>query len=256
MSCLSCKNQVSNERCKRKAIINGLCKLHYNSKSLRLWHDVANIQEKVVLISAAWRGYTVRSRLRLAGKHGETVNDEDPFTLETKNEVHPFDFFSFEEDGKLFWFHVTTLIRCLFLSNIPTNPYTRQPLSIEARRRIRKLYMYRIRNHLPVGTIPPKHRWFEICQILFENDMPYIEPEFFTNMTTDELYFFVNALLRNFMTDKVGFKYLYWIQNAINKFYMESTHDYCSQTVATTILTILHNVADPYTVCKNIVSSM
>ena len=209
--CVSCKSQSSTDRCPNKAI-TGLtfCGKHVRAPVKRLWHVVNDLDTKATLIQKVWRGYTVRFRLQLAGpcvlKRTGCHNDEDIVTFETKDKQHPFEFFSFEEDGKVWWFDVLSILGCLNANLHPTNPYTRQPLSSDTRNRLRSLYRYRIHNRLPIVHQPAtkknhteliEHQWMKVVQILHENGFEDVHPNHFMSLSKNQLFILLNYLVND-----------------------------------------------------------
>ena len=144
-TCLACKNKTSTDRCNLTSI-KGLafCGIHARSKVPRIWSVVNDIDKHVTLISKVWRGYRIRRLLKLAGigvlKRSLCHNDEELVLLEDRNSVSPLDYFSFQEGDKVWWFDIRSMIGCLNATFVPTNPYTRQPLTVDTRYRLRMLY--------------------------------------------------------------------------------------------------------------------
>lgn len=167
-----------------------LCGRHARMKCPCLWSD-ANAHKKhaVVQIQAHVRGWLVRLRLRMAGpgilsrKH--VVNDEDLVTYDEKDKVHPTEYFSFVENGKIWWFRFDTIYQWSSRNLTPTNPYTKTPLSADTRKRIRSLWAYKRRHReaLPPepGTIQERMRlrWNIICQLFEDYGFGVINPETF-----------------------------------------------------------------------------
>ena len=207
-ACMSCKSQTSNDRC-TSSRIKGLmlCGRHVKSKSVRLWHIVNNLDPKVTLISKMWRGYAVRIRLRRAGpgvlKRSLCHNDEELVTMESKDKYNPFDFFSFQEGDNVWWFDVRSIIACLNSSMAPLNPYTRQPLSMETRQRLRTVYNHRIFKRLPTSHSPQKYilqeildrTWLKVCQVLQENGFEDADPRMFSRLSRSDLLVILGFLV-------------------------------------------------------------
>ena len=207
--CVSCKNQTSTDRCPNKAI-TGLtfCGKHVRAPIKRLWHVVNDLDTKATLIQKVWRGYTVRFRLNLAGpcvlKRAGCLNDEDIVTFESKEKQHPFEYFGFEEDGKVWWFDILSILGCLNSNLHPMNPYTRRPLSNDTRIRLRLIYKYRIHNRLPTGHQPTvkrnyeqliEHQWMKITQIVHENGFEDVHPNHFMTLERGQLFILLNYLV-------------------------------------------------------------
>ena len=273
-TCLACKNKTSTERC-NSAPITGLayCGTHARSKNPRIWSVVNDIDKRVIQISKVWRGYRIRRLLKLAGpgvlKRSVCHNEEELVLLEDRHSVHPLNYFAFEDGGMVWWFDVRSMIGCLNSALVPTNPYTRQPLGIDARFRLRMLYKYRVNNRLPTVYSPvpkrPLHdliqcQWMRVCQILHENGFEDAHPNTFAGIPAAmSLYYFL-MLMRAEMTD------------------IARTHPKCSRyrrfasilrremetfgltgaphlQIATALIIMLNDVGDAFPVCAAIVRS-
>ena len=122
----ACKNKKSTDRCQSKSLIGlSFCGHHVKSKDVRIWHIVNKVDAKVTLISKLWRGYTIRRLLKLAGpgvlNRSRCHNEEELVLAEPKEKIHPLDYFAFEEDGKVWWFDIRSLISLFRSSLNPTN---------------------------------------------------------------------------------------------------------------------------------------
>ena len=180
--CLSCRTLKTDDRCRSKALPGlSFCGKHVKMKDHRLWHVVNAVAPKITLISKIWKGYKIRNLLKLAGpgvlNRKICHNDEELVLLETKYGTHPLQYFAFEENELIWWFDIRSIVSCLNSSLIPLNPYTRQPLSMSTRQRLRTLYKYRMRNKLEVFHCVPVRSYNEaldslrmkLCQVLHEN---------------------------------------------------------------------------------------
>lgn len=189
MQCLSCKNKNSVERCTKKALKDvKFCGVHVRSKNKKFWINVHNLDEKITRIQSLFRGWILRDSLQLGGpgvlnkkiRH----NEED---LVTADQVFPTDYFAFEESGKIFWFDVRTIYQWSCQSLEPTNPYTKVPLKIEDRQRLKKLMARREFLGLGVYHDPKyfkdcdqtKFLFYQIIQILNENLFAEIPESYF-----------------------------------------------------------------------------
>lgn len=154
-----------------------------------LWRDAhAHKKDKVVIVQSVIRGWMVRNRLRMAG-HGvlsrkDLVNDEDLVTYDERDKVHPMDYFSITENGKTWWFRFDTIYQWCLQNPVPTNPYTKTPLSTEARKRLRDIWRYKRRHR----ELPPESkithermrgRWNLLCQLFEDYGFGAINPETF-----------------------------------------------------------------------------
>lgn len=276
-TCMSCKSKISTERCTSKTL-RGLefCGKHVRVKNPRLWHDVNNIVPKITKITKIWRGYSIRKQLELAGpgvlKRSLCHNDEELVSGDEKDKLHPLLYFAFEENNKVWWFDIRTLCQCLNQKLHPENPYTRQPLTIDVRKRLRSLYNLRQRSGLPIkyDTVKPpmeilcNERWMRISQIIEENGFYDINPQLFTTLNRTELY----ILLMLMIGDCVGWvaehkgrdsrrtKYLFCLQNLAKKRSAMTSQLEYSYCVSGMFLSILNDCVDPYTICFMIMSAM
>ena len=274
-TCTSCKSNTSNERCQSLRIKGlTLCGRHVKSKTVRLWHIVNNIDSKVTLISKAWRGYAVRIRLRRAGpgvlKRSLCHNDEELVTMDSKDKYNPLDFFSFQEGDKVWWFDVCSIIACLNSSMTPLNPYTRQPLSLETRHRLRTVYNHRIFNHLPTTHRPKTHtleetvdnNWLRICQVLQENGFEDADPRMFARLSKSELLIILGFLVvdMHILAEehlKSSKRYRYYASLKRERDVSFGTSDRTVKLkVSNLIMHIMNDMVDVYPFCFLVVSAL
>ena len=94
----------------------------------------------MVRAQALVRGWLLRKRLALGGpgvlRRSLVTNDEDLVTCESKETIRPFEYFGFEENGKVWCFSFPSLWKWAVRSHQPVNPYTKVPLDIETRKRM------------------------------------------------------------------------------------------------------------------------
>ena len=280
-ACASCKNKNSNERCKNNAL-HGIifCGKHSRSKNPRIWSIINNVDKNVILISKIWRGYIIRKLLRLAGpgvlKRQLCTNKEELNTLDPINSVDPFDYFGFEEKDKVYGFNMRSLFDNYYRNFIITNPYTRQPLTIETRRRLRELFGYRLRHKLPRFydnnslnnvTIVLNNSWFQLCQIIEENGFidTGVHPNLFLGLNKSQLYILINFILTDLRSawlneskniNSLKFKFLFLLQNTKNKFSTSNSVEEYSFYVSSGLLSVLYSCTDPYTVCFIIMAAL
>lgn len=276
--CASCKNKSSTDQCPNTSLPGVIfCGKHLKAKEPRLWRYVNQADGKATIISKIWKGYDIRKRLKLSGsavlKRSICHNEEELMTLESINTVNPLDFFSFEDGGKIYGFDVRTILESLHKSTQPINPYTRQPIPMEARLRLRQLYGYRLRNKLPDRHDIVKftnvdefltNRWLQVCQIAEEHYFFGVQPNIFMSLNRTQLFIFLSMIFNDVRTwasehkelPSRRFRYAFWLQNIINKFSTTQDPDEYSFYVSTVILSILYDCPEPYTFCFIVMSSL
>jgi hypothetical protein len=265
MICASCRNTISSDRCKSEALPSlQFCGKHIRMKTKRLWVDVNNVYPKACLIQKIWRGFSVRNWIKQAGvgcmKRSLCHNDEELVTLESKETIHPFDFFSFEECGKIWCFNSANLASITFSKYKPTNPYTRQLLTIDTRRRLRRVIQrnnsYRVSIHDASGC------WRNISQILEENGFEEVNPIFFESMNKTQFVVFLQLL----KSDLDGIsaetpknirkqKYVILVKHFLKKYTPFTDQAVASRKVASLLHILLEN-SNPYPLCFAIMSAL
>jgi hypothetical protein len=274
--CSSCKSKTSKERCSAKSVGDTLfCRRHVKVKVPRLWAVINNVDPCAIMIQKVWRGYSVRNWIRLAGpgaiNRTKCHNDEELFTLDGKMSVSPFSYFAFDEAGKIYWFDIRSLSQhCL---KTMTNPYTRQPLTIENRKRLRKLSIMRHRRKLPYIHESSQQTdinqviteiWTSISQIIEENGFFDVNPRTFSSLNRSQLYVFLLMISNDLKAWAVEHnskyssrhKYFVWTWKIL-KLFTPATHPLKIQfMVAKVLLNILYDGIAPYNVCFIIMSSL
>ena len=275
-TCASCKNKKSNDRCTNLSLQGMLfCGVHCRNKDPRIWSKVNNIDPKVTNIQKIWKGYFTRKRLELAGpgvlKRSLCNNNDELITFEPIKSVDPFDYFGFKENDKIYGFDIRTIIDALHRTG--NNPFTRQPLSIECRKRIREIYGYRLRkklenyyenNVLKTPDALLQNRWIQVCQIIEENGFFNINPNIFMGMSKSQLFTFLNMVSNDMYVwasdHKQGkskrFIYLVWVRNVLKKFNRVEDLNYYSFNVASILCIILYDCVDCYNLCFIIMSAL
>lgn len=244
-------------------------------KNPRLWTAINNVDEKVTLISKVWKGYKIRKLLELAGPgvldRSKCINTDEPVTFDSVKSIYPLDYFGFEEQGKVYGFDVRTLFDTL--DRKCENPFTRQPLSIDVRKRVRYMYGYRLRNKIPMfyenNAIQTREfvlhsRWLQICQIIEENDFYKIHPNIFLTMNKTQLYILMSLICNDMITlaaehknkNSMRYKYTVWLTSLKNKFDVIQTAEEYAFCISTIFLTILHYSVEPYNFCFIIMSAL
>lgn len=272
--CISCKNQTSAERCPSRAIIGlTFCGKHVRSPIKRLWHVVNGLDIKATLIQKVWRGYTVRFRLKLAGpgvlKRSLCHNEEDVVSFEPRERQHPFEFFSFEEDGRIWWFDILSIIGCLNSNLRPMNPYTRQPLSIDTRRRLRAVYKYRVHNRLPIVHQPHtkrsyeellEHQWMKIVQIVHENGFEDVHPNHFMSLNKSQLLILLNYIVNDMTAlateHPITSRRYRWLSAIKRERDMFNANPHGRVQVPTLLVSLLNSMNDEYNFCFILMSAL
>lgn len=202
MLCNSCKNKTSTERCKYPSLKNlSFCGKHAKTKNPRIWSVVNSADVKATTIQKIWRGWVIRHILSLAGpgvlKRSVCHNTEDLVTLEER--IHPFHYFAFEEEGKIFWFDIRSLFQITIAKLQPENPYTRCRLTLDTRKRLKEAAYYRESRSFPLFHDPLyltdmdkvfEMRWMIISQMLEEHLFVDVNPMFFIALNRTQLWEF------------------------------------------------------------------
>ena len=265
------------DRCTFKALPGlSLCGKHSKVRNPRLWTVVNGIDKKVTLISKIWKGYSIRKLIALSGpgvfKRSLCNNTEDVGTFEPINEVNVFNYFGFEEDGKVYGFDIRTLLDICKRNLNPNNPYTRQPIQINVRKRLRDLQGYRLRNsipnvhdHITTDSIDVKimQRWIQLCQIIEENGFYNTNPEIFAQLNKTQLFVFLSLFGNDLKTwaaehdsRSKRFMYVFWTNSVLKKFSNNYTLSEYSYFVSSILLSMLADSVEPYTICFIIMSAL
>ena len=277
--CSACKNKTSTDRCPNK-VLKGLsfCGTHAKSKTRRIWSDVNKLDNPATLIQKVWRGYFIRHWLKLAGegvlnrKNGH--NEEELFTMEGKNSVYPLDYFSFEENGKLYWFDIRSLAEYGLKDTTPRNPYTREALTIETRRRLRTLCVMRYNHRLANRHDPNAERsyedimksgWIQICQIVHENGFfDEMKPEIFIAMPKFQLSLVLSMFKRDLISwaaehtfaNSRRHKYVQWIRRLMTEYAKGIEHDRFTFLASRVIMAMMNDSVSQYDVCFMFMSAL
>lgn len=210
--CAAVKKRGSLDPCPTKPLRgHTLCGRHARMRTPTLWRD-ANVTRKVTIvkIQALVRGWLIRRRLSYAGTgvlhRSGLANDEDIITCADRNRVHPMDFFSFEENGKTWWFEFGGLWTWCMRNVEPTNPYTKVPLSADTRKRLRTIWGYkrRHREETPAESTDPEERMRHRANILVQHFQDYgfvdIHPSFILRCDRSDFIAFFMLLQRDIET--------------------------------------------------------
>ena len=213
-SCASIKKKGSVEQCPTKALVgHTLCGRHARAKHVTLWSEFhKDRSQSLVRFQAIVRGWLVRRRLRYGGVgvlcRKNLANDEDLETCEEASKEDPFQYFAFEENGKVWWFHFPTLWKWCLRSSQPTNPYTKVALTSDTRKRLRAMWGYYQRYKLSRPEEPSAFgerlvgRWNIICQLFADNGFGNIDPRMFLHMGKNQY-----AVIFRFLRDDMEMVY-------------------------------------------------
>lgn len=264
MSCLACKNKLSSDRCALRAVPGfPCCKRHSKTANTRMWLSTRpTIEHYIRRFQSIWRGYRERIPILLAGpgvlKRSVCMNEDELSTLDSKNEVHPHDYFSIDEDGKVFWFDQRTMIQWSQKELEIRNPYTRSLVSNTDLRRFRRLWTWRKNARLPLYhegqqttmTMIERrdNRWLRIAQIIRECGFD-IHHENFISMSYPQTMMVIHSLVedsRAWLCEKkssiVHQKYHLWLKNLRNVIHSYASFVVASTDVAGVLLAILQDM--------------
>lgn len=198
MQCVSVRKKGSLDQCSASAIRGlNVCGRHARTKpeNLVLWSTANKSKSQLVVkLQALVRGWLLRRRLKLGGpgvlSRKNLANGEDLETFDSADKVDPFDYFAFEENGKIWWFRFPTIWKWYACTIKPTNPYTKVPLSSDTGKRLRSFWSYVIRR---TDVEPPaerrvlveriQDRWNILCHMFEENGFGDFNPGMFYRMS-------------------------------------------------------------------------
>lgn len=278
-TCNSCKSKTSTQRCSAKAMPGfGFCKRHIKTKSPRIWSVVNNVDIHATVIQKLWRGYSLRNFLKLAGpgvlKRSLCHNDEELITAETKDRQDPNDYFSFEENGKLWWFDIKSLYEWSTKNTKLTNPYTKQEIPIETRKRLRELCNLRrirklklVQSETTDNSLDESLRlyWTDISRQLDENHFEDVNPMHFIAFSRNQLWVFTDMLRVDMQVWAAEHNNVYSIRNKFcwlirqclkHQMIHVANVNLSSYQLARTLSRILRFCKEPYSVCFMIASAL
>jgi hypothetical protein len=246
-----------------------LCGRHARCKKPVLWADVnASKNNPVRKVQALVRGWLLRKRLALGGPgvlcRNDLANDEELMTGDEN--IHPFEYFAFEENGRIWWFSFNTIWRWCSQKDTPENPYTRTPIHIDIRKRLHASWSYRQRHRIPLpeeSTVFGERlrtRWTVISHI-FENygygDIPVA---MFMRLTAAEyayMFSLLHADIRATVSDKETWKAraLMLCRRGMMTIQSLATPQYIMQAVYT-IMLVLMKPKNPHSVAFMVLSAI
>jgi hypothetical protein len=277
MQCFSCKNKRSKDRCSNSAL-NGLlfCGIHAHAKNPRLWEDLELLNKYAQLIQKVWRGHVVRMIIRLAGpgclKRSLCHNETELVSMDEKERVYPFDYFGFNENGRVYWFDIRSISEIVSNNEKPQNPYTREPLSFETRQRIRKLCVKRHRKQLPTYHIADqrsseqiiKTGWIHVCHVIEENGFFDMSPEVFLSLNKTQLYILINLFnndLKSWASEHTNTysrrrKYVHWMKLLLRQYAVGVEYIKFLYLISRVFMSILNDSNEQYSICFMIMSAL
>ena len=278
MRCLACVYHTL-DRCPNQTLPRlRVCEKHAKAKAIRFWSEIVRVNEHVTLLQAIWKGKMVRTHLQLAGpgvlKRSVCHNEEEIVTMDGKHEVHPFEYFAFEEAGKIYWFDVKTMLELVTTQRHPINPYTREKLAFNVRQRLRAIGLIRMRYGLPMAHDSSKKTsnvdeaiislWGCVCQILEENGIDDVHPLFLASFTRDQLCVFAVVLQKRLeewaaehtCPDSRRKRYPAFARRIVDEYKAgEPFWDLSLRTVKT-VWRLLLDVPKPYELCFMVLSAV
>lgn len=276
--CASCQSKTSTKQCPNQALRDIIfCGKHVKVKSPRLWSVINDVPSKTILIQKVWRGHFIRRWMKLAGpgvlNRSICHNEEEVITFDDKKSVSPLDYFSFEEAGKIYWFDIRSIFESMIVSLKPTNPYTREPLSMETRTRLRTLTAIRTRANRDMihdmkktvtHTKALENKWISVCQVLEENGFSDVLPEYFLILSEIQLYAFALMLTQDLIawaaqhTTPTSRRRVYvkWVKRLTGE-YLAGIDGYnLSYMTAQTVYSMLANYPQPYELSFMVLSAL
>jgi hypothetical protein len=257
MLCSSTKNRQSKDRCSLKAI-KGIqfCGKHAKSKTKIIWKPDTLQSDSAVKIQKVWRGWMIRHFLSLAGHsfdRSDCHNEEELVTLEDKGRQHPFNFCSFKENGKRWWFGLDTMFK-LLQEQVPTNPYTKEPFSRDTRIRLRevqdiacwyrRLYKYSETTHIKAIILS------QILEDQLFETISYTRFEYMSRLSLINFSGRIHHFLENRVNDSpttLRRKHLFILDSCITKQFMPDVHtDFLLFQLLSTLLFILRTTRNKF----------
>lgn len=260
--CDSVKNKNSLEKCNLKPLKNlRFCGKHSKMINPKLWVCPNKIHISIIQIQKLWRGYRIRNRIKLGGpgilNRKICHNDEELYTFEEKTKQDPLNYFGFEENSKVWWFGLDTMIKWAFES--PTNPYTKEPLSLDTRKRLRELYDLNFYN----GTVKLNNDIHSKCIILSQimqeqgfDDVNYTRFEYISRLS---LVRFTETIINELELKLKDPKHIFinLLSKCLkNQFYFPSDSDFVIFQYTSILIYILRSFKEKFDVCFIIMSAL
>jgi hypothetical protein len=155
----------------------------------------------------------------------------------------------------------------------PTNPYTRQQISIETRKRLREVTLLRENYKLENthDTTKQKSRdeiiqdsWINVCQIIVENGFFEMSHLYFTSLNRTQLFIFINILKQDLVAWAAEhsnlasrrYRYIFWIKRLLNEYNKGIDATRLSFLTARILIGILDDSLNNYPVCFMAMSAL
>jgi len=266
MFCRSTKNKKSSERCSYNSLAGmQFCGKHAKVKNPKIW-SATNIQSiSAIKIQKIWRGFMLTNFLKLSGKgclkRSLCHNDEELVTFEEKNRQHPLNYFSFKENDRLWWFSLDSAIK-LCHQETPTNPYTKEPLSLETRARIHELIDICWYRKLFKMVESAHTKAVMLSQILEEQLFEKISPLQLENMSKLSMIIFTENLrdsleFRSINSSPQRRKHLFIIETCLTKqLCPRIEHEFLIFQLLSSILYILKTSKNKFPLCFLILGAL
>ena len=244
--CASVRKKGSHDQCLSRPLIgHTLCGRHAKMKVPLLWSSLhVRSSDKTSRVQALVRGWLIRRRIALAGPgvlcRKDLANEEDLVTCESN--IHPMEYFAFEENGKVWWFSFSSLWSWCRRSHEPLNPYTKVPLSDDTLNRLFSMWAYRRRHRHgnpeePLGFEERLlFRWNTLSQVFRANGFPQMHPRSFLPMNKAEYMSMFSLLHQDLMVtlsekDPHREKILRFCRRALSSTEMMQPKQYILQSV-------------------------
>lgn len=230
-----------------------------------LWADVHRDRHAGLVRAQAWvRGFLVRRQLALGGpgvlRRTDLANPEDLYTMTETSRISPFDYFGFTETGKTWAFEFPTLFMWVLRSADPVNPYTKVPLSTETRKRLFRMWSYRVRHRrAPVLTGDQlRHTANYLAQIFVDNGFLDIGPQSFLELpkaTWTQFFWVLQRELIAMYAETHGLRRRgLMICRRMNFFIPNTTPSQYALIAQENLLRLLTYPRDPYLLCFTVLS--
>lgn len=267
--CASVRKKGSLDQCPTRPVYgHTLCGRHARCKHPVLWADVHRTRHAgLIRAQALVRGFLLRRQLALGGpgvlSRKDLANDDDLATLTETARMCPFDYFGFAENGKTWAFEFPTLFAWVLRTATPVNPYTKVPLSTDVRKRLFRMWAYRVRHRrAPSLTMDARdqlrHTANYLAQIFVDNGFTDIGPQSFLDLPKSTWTQFFWTLQRDLIAmyaETHGLRRRgLTICRRMNFFIPHTTPSQYALIAQENLLRLLTYPRDPYLLCFTILS--